>query len=157
IKIAGKSLNVAGGNVQIVADASFLTQSPPPGVITVSCSDQSCPAQTIPVTFDVTPPPPILSVNITGITPVSLQEGASGSLSFSVSNSGPTPGNFNVATVSNGNWLKAAPSSGTAFQGSTIPITLLISAQTLTANNYTGQVTVTGDGGLSQSFSINLT
>ncbi len=81
--------------------------------------------------------PPGLTV-APGIVNFSGQANSAGSLqqSIAVQNSGGGSFTFNAAVVSGSPWVSITPSSGTVSGSASVPITVTVSAQALTAGNY---------------------
>ena len=149
-----------GFSFTVTADASAYSSPMPAlqGTLTIMCMPTNqCIPQPVPVTFVVTAPPPILSVNTVTLAPISIQAGGSGGASFSINNSGGSTGKFQVNASSTGGWLSAGPSVGSIPANGSQTINVKADASTLAAGTYSGTVTASGDGGFSKSLTLTLT
>ncbi len=148
------SLSTAGNEITVTPSVTGLTAGTYTTDVTVSAPGAIGSPKTVPVTFTVDPPPPVLAIAPTSLSfsggqggpdpatkTVSVTNTGGGSLSFTVSDDAP--------------WLSVSPGSGSA------PETLTVSASTagLTQGSYTGDVTVTAPGvaGSPKTVSVTLT
>lgn len=142
-----------GGNapqtVQVTADSTGLAQNTFTGHITVtSAGVQGSPA-TVTVNFTVAPPPPpnpVLNVSPGTLSFAGTQGGSNPPVqTVSVTNVGS--GTLSFTAASDSSWLSASPGSANAPQTLQVSVNLA----NLTANTYTGHLTVTGATGVGNS------
>lgn len=135
--------------LQVNADSTGLGQNTYTGHITVtSTGTQGSPAS-VTVQFTVQPPPPpnpILNVSPSSLSFSGTQGGANPAVqNVSVTNTGS--GTLSFTTSSDSSWLSVSPGSANAPQTLQVSVNLA----NLTANTYTGHVTVTGAAGVQNS------
>jgi uncharacterized protein (TIGR03437 family) len=137
----------APGTLQLTLDATHLSAGNYPGSLQLQCVNGS---PCVPVT---------LAVSLTVTSPQSLNAGALSSSSFSATvgqNAGQCGStctatfslaastgslSYQIVASSSGNWLGASPLTGTATTAATT-ITVTANASSLTANTYSGTLTI---------------
>ena len=133
------------GLINISANAAGLAAGTYSGTVTITAPNAVPAFQTVAVTFNVTAATPArlgvapnaLSFSFKSGSPVTstvlrVENEGGGSLDFTAS----------ASTTSGGGWLAVAPTSGTATQTTTVPLSVTANPASLNAGTYTGQVLV---------------
>jgi uncharacterized protein (TIGR03437 family) len=140
----------------VSVNPSGLSTGPHVGAITIAASGATNSPQTISVTLTVNaaPPSPSISLSTSKATfSYTLSGSAPASQTISITNAGG--GTLAWSAASGSSWVTVSPSSGTGSG----TLTLGIATAGLTAQTYTGAVTVTASGATNspQTISVTLT
>jgi len=140
----------------VSVNPSGLSTGPHVGAITIATSGATNSPQTISVTLTVNAAPPSPSISLStskAIFSYTLSGSAPASQTISITNAGG--GTLAWSAASGSSWVTVSPSSGTGSG----TLTLGIATAGLTAQTYTGAVTVTASGATNspQTISVTLT
>ncbi len=136
-------------SLTVTADPTLLTPGTYQGVVTVTGAGSS---STIPVTFRVASPAPVILISQTGLSfTAAAQGGAPLPQQLGILNTGSSILNWtaNPTTLSGGSWLQVSSSSGMVQQPyldvSLVDVTIDPSVlATMTPGDYYGQIQITG-------------
>jgi glucose/arabinose dehydrogenase len=148
------SLATSGGTVTVTPSITGLTAGTYTTDITVTAPGADGSPRTVPVTFTVAPPPPVLSTAPASLSFTAAEGGANPpAQNVSVTNGGG--GTLDFSAADDAGWLSVSPSSGSA--PATLSVSPIVSG--LAAGTYTGAVTVTADGvsGSPKTVTVTLT
>ena len=137
--------------ITVTANPAGLTAGPHRGQLSIAVSGGV--AVQVAVSLTVTPPPSI-TPSPTRLS-FTLPQGATARSEQVVLTAGPGGANFTATSAQN--WLTAQPNSGSLNAGESKTITVTANPASLTADTYSGQLSIAVSGGVAVQVAVSLT